>query len=212
MSTVAEMVEALIAAGTPPSLAASIVTQAFAAGAQSIRPQTSADVTRLSRLEKDRIRQQLRRENLRISADVQDNPQMSEDAPLSKSNSIEKREADEVDVRVTWRPSEDDWTDAVAKLGDTIATSELTKFREIDRGILGGRGPRWRVWIQRAVDYQAKNKPAVALALPTMNGAAFDWAAVVKTYRRTGYWSPQAGPDPESSACKCPRELLEQSP
>jgi hypothetical protein len=208
MSTIAEMVDELIAAGTPPGIAASIVTQAFAAGAQSIRPQTSTDVTRQSRLEKDRIRQQMRRDNLRKSTDVQGNPQTSVDVSLSKSKSLEKREADGADVRVTWRPPDVDWNDAVAKLGLQAAESELVKFRERP-GSMSRILPDWRVWVQRAVDYLAKNKPAAAPILPTKTDAAFDWDSVVKTWHRTGYWSAQAGPDPESPACRCPRDILE---
>jgi hypothetical protein len=203
------MVLEMIARKVEPEVIALAVQAAEEALLLSVRPQTSADVTRQSRLEKDRIRQQSYRDNRRTSADVHGNPQTSADASLSKSKSLEKREAEETDVRVTWRPAEPDWIDAVAKLGEASATSELTKFRERP-GSMARISADWRVWVQRAVDWQAKNKPAVAPALPTMQSAAFDWEAVVRTYHKTGYWSAQAGPDPESPACRCPREILEK--
>lgn len=34
------------------------------------------------------------------------------------------------------------------------------------------------------------------------------WAAVIASYKRFGRWNRYAGPDPESPACRCPRELL----
>ncbi len=131
------------------------------------------------------------------------------DAPLSKSIlKEEEREAESVTSRDQWRPSEPDWIDAVTKLGEAAATSELIKFREIDRGMLAAKAPRWRVWVQRAIDYAAKNKTPPSPPPSTEKG--FDWEAVVRTWLKTGYWSPQAGPDPESPACRCPREIVEK--
>jgi len=39
---------------------------------------------------------------------------------------------------------------------------------------------------------------------------AATWEQIVETYKKVGRWSRDAGPDPESPACRCPRELLEK--
>jgi len=40
--------------------------------------------------------------------------------------------------------------------------------------------------------------------------APIDWEPIVRTWTKTGYWSHQAGPDPESPACRCPRDIIEK--
>jgi len=203
MTPIASMVLEMIEQKVDPQVIARAVQAAEEALFIVSVPRNSAEFRIDQRKEKDRLRKRNSAENSGI-------PRNSADASLSKSNSIEEREDGAAEFRGNWRPSEPDWTEAVSKLGEAGATSELTKFRELDRGIPGGRGPRWRVWVQRAVDYQAKNKPPPAPELPTVQSPTFDWEAVVRTYHKTGYWSPQAGPDPESPACKCPREILEK--
>jgi hypothetical protein len=37
-----------------------------------------------------------------------------------------------------------------------------------------------------------------------------DWDQVLTSYKKFGHWSPQAGPDPDSPACRAPREMLEK--
>lgn len=37
-----------------------------------------------------------------------------------------------------------------------------------------------------------------------------DWPGVLSFYKKTGRWSPQAGPDPDSMACKAPPDLLRE--
>jgi hypothetical protein len=34
------------------------------------------------------------------------------------------------------------------------------------------------------------------------------WDAILDSYKRFGHWSRHAGPDPESPACRCPKEML----
>ena len=36
------------------------------------------------------------------------------------------------------------------------------------------------------------------------------WDAVLTSYKKFGIWSRHAGPDPESPACRCPRDKLAQ--
>lgn len=198
------MVAKLIAAGASPEVAAEVVAEAFEAGVRVNStgiPRNSADEVAEKRRAYDRDRK-------RNSAGIPPESTGNAEITLSKSNlREEKREASEVEFRGNWRPPEPEWNDAVAKLGLQAAESELVKFRERTGSILRIL-PDWRVWVQRAVDYQAKTKPPPAL--PTMQSATFDWDAVVKMWHRTGHWSSQAGPDPESPACRCPREILEK--
>lgn len=204
------MVLEMISRGVDPEVIARAVQAAEETLFASISSRDERDKRVTNRRETDRLRQQRYRDSHDSLRDNRDN----RDVPLSKSNlKEEEREAESVTSRdEKWSPTEPAWRDAVTQLGESGAASELAKFREINRRPPGAkRDADWRVWVIRAVDYAAKNKPAVAPALPAMKDAEFNWAAVVKTYRRTGYWSPQAGPDPESPACKCPRELLEQT-
>src|ERR1700693_2665021 len=92
MSDVGAMVAQLMAAGCAPDVAAQVVAEAFVAGtlAAAVRVTsadesvTSADESVTRRRESDRIRQQNRRDNLRISAESRDNPQTSNSASISK--------------------------------------------------------------------------------------------------------------------------------
>lgn len=45
-----------------------------------------------------------------------------------------------------------------------------------------------------------------ALEVPT----TINWGSVISFYKQTGRWSAQAGPDPDSPACKAPPELLRE--
>lgn len=37
-----------------------------------------------------------------------------------------------------------------------------------------------------------------------------NWGSILSFYQKTGRWSPQAGPDPDSPACRAPPELLRE--
>jgi len=204
MTPIASMVLEMIARKVDPEVIALAVQAAEEVLMMSVRPQMSRDESVTNRRENDRLRKQRSRDRLVTNREVTG---QSQDASLSKRESLEKREAESVTSRDTWRPPEPEWNDAVAKLGLQTAESELVKFRERP-GSMPRILPDWRVWVQRAVDWQAKNKPPPVA--PTKMDAVFDWESVVKLYTKTGRWSSQAGPDPESSACRCPREILEK--
>jgi hypothetical protein len=215
------MVEALIAAGTPAALAATIVAEAFAAGAQSGLPQTSRDSNVTSRKETDRLRQQRWRDRNATSRDNRDNSVTSRDAPLSKDSIevIEKKEESKkekererasrvttVTSRDDWRPSEIPWREAVVKLGEQRATAELMTFRARGREMTDAE---WSVWVQRAVDYAVKTAPAPLAAVPSAP-LVIDWDKQCAFFKKTRRWSRDFGPDPDSFACKCPPEILEK--
>jgi hypothetical protein len=167
MSDIGGLVDELIAAGTPPGMAAQIVARAFAAGvaAAPVRV-TSADESVTRRKENDRIRQQRRRDNLRTSADLRDNPQMSQNASLSieskKEEIKKKRESNKaVQLESDWRPSPEAWAQAVMILGsDERAEHELTKFKNhaAEKGRTSKKwNSAWANWAIRAVEYGGKN-------------------------------------------------------
>ena len=164
---IGDLVAKLIAAGTAPEVAAEVVAEAFAAGVASAPVRvTSADESVTRRREKDRIRQQIRRDNLRTSADLRDNPRMSHDASNSKEESKkeikEEREAPKRSVRghrlpEDWRPLPEDRPEALAKLGSSAALEqEILKFHDYWKAQPGQRGLKldwdatWRNWIRNA--------------------------------------------------------------
>jgi len=204
MTPIADMVRKMLEKGVDHEAILIAIEGAEEALQASTMSRLSRDTSVTNRRETDRLRQQRYRDSHDSLRDDRD----KRDTSLSKSNiKKEEREAESVTSRDNWRPSEPAWTAAVERLGLNLAESELVTFRERGRDLTESE---WRVWVQRAVDWQAKNKPPPAPELPTMQSVAFDWEAVVRTYHKTGYWSAQAGPDPESPACKCPREILEK--
>jgi hypothetical protein len=92
---IGELVQRLIDAGTPPLVAAVVVSEAFAAGAMSRTVGgLSADETTVRRREYDRERQRLKRELARMSAD---NTRMSaESADASYNNNSFSQEKDSI--------------------------------------------------------------------------------------------------------------------
>ena len=209
MTPIADMVRRMLEKGVGHEAILIAIEGAEEALQASTVSRLSRDERVTNRRETDRLRQQRYRDSHDSLRDERD----KRDVPLSKSNlKKEEREAESVTSRDNWRPCEEDWNAAVEKLGLQAAESELTKFRERRRKLpLAELPSEWRVWVQLAVDYlrdNPKNKPAPPA--PTKMDAAFDWDAVIRTYHKTGYWSPQAGPDPESPACRCPREILEK--
>lgn len=130
---------------------------------------TSADESVTRRREKDRIRQQIRRDNLRTSADLRDNPQMSQNASLSKEDKKEDNQERERRSRTAsrgqrlpddWAPSAIDHAISLEMLGSDRSRSELEKFRDHWKQQPGSKGVKldwdaaWRNWIRRAAEYR----------------------------------------------------------
>jgi hypothetical protein len=122
--TVSELVARLIAAGTPPDVAACVVAEAFAEGVSSVDVRRhSADETAERRRAKDRDRKRLLRGNPQTSADI---PRKSADTPLTLSSSpqeqISIKEGKKVRARkraaselsADWQPSESHFTAAAS--------------------------------------------------------------------------------------------------
>jgi hypothetical protein len=78
---------------------------------------------------------------------------------------------------------------------------ELHKARQIGTRFV----PQALTWLnqQRYADC-ADSLPAAAA------DQTFPWDTVISNFKKWGRWSPQAGPDPDSPACRCPREILQR--
>ena len=167
MSDIGAMVELLIAAGTPPALAAQVVAQAFAAGAASGNFRgIPVDEAAEKRRAYDRERKRKSAEFHRTSTGT---PQNSENASLSKESKKEEfkeeRETPKRNFRGTrlpegWSPDTDDWNEADRALGAIGARNELAKFRDHWKQQPGSKGVKldwnaaWRNWIRRAAEYR----------------------------------------------------------
>jgi len=81
---------------------------------------------------------------------------------------------------------------AAVRLGETLRSKVGTEFIPMPSSWLNSED-----FIESAVSSFDEQAP-------------FDWEPIVRTWTKTGYWSHQAGPDPESPACRCPRDLIEK--
>lgn len=102
MTAIGDMVNALIAAGTPPDIAAVVVAEAFAAGVVCGQSADKVDVSAERRREKDRERKAAVR---RQSAESADSPQMSASA-LTLKKDIVKKVSKRKPLSADWAPSE----------------------------------------------------------------------------------------------------------
>ena len=214
---IGSLVARLIAAGTPPEVAAEVVAEAFAAGAAVNSTRHPPD----SQVEKRRAWDRKYRQNKRqIPPDSTRLPPDPPDSPLSLSNLEEEKKEKEREGEPTrcppdWQPTADDRTFAA---GEGFAAAEIDreigKFRDYWTGIPGSKGLKlgwsgaWRKWIRDGADRRGK---AAGPAPSPTNGYEFsdsEWEQVVVTYKKIGLWSRNAGPSPDSPACRCPREIL----
>jgi hypothetical protein len=201
MSDIGSLVEALIAAGTPPALAAQIVAQAFAAGVNStgfrgIPPDSAAEKRRA--YDRDR-----KRKSTGIPPESTGIP----NTPLSSSTDLRKRGAR---LPEDWSPSESDRLFA-SELGwsESQIDSESANSRDYWIAKPGSGGCKldwtatWRKWVR-----SSKIKPVGTVAT-VRNDAPVDWDSICATYKKFGIWSKHApGNSPDTSSCRCPPEIL----
>lgn len=193
--------EQLIAAGTPPALAATVVSQAFVAGANSA---IFRGIPPDSAIEKRRAYD---RERKRKSTGIPPDSTGVPNFPLSKDNKNNKRGAR---LPENWVPSADDRI--FAKLlgwSDDQIDSEAANFRDYWIAQPGARGLKldwpatWRKWIR-----SSKIKPA---GPPPSNDppTPVNWDSICQLWKKNRIWSKHApGSDPDSPACQCPPEIL----
>lgn len=138
MSAVAELVSRLVAAGTPPELAAEVVAEAFAAGVVGRQSaEHPVDAATEKRRAYDRERQKKIRELRRVSAD---NPPMSQPAltlTSSPKDSDSQKEGKKVRARkhslsADWQPKPEHF-EAAEKL-------------KIPRSAVDGKAEDMRIW------------------------------------------------------------------
>jgi len=104
-----------------------------------------------------------------------------------------------------WQPAQKKFDQLVKSGVDPeviIKSAERFAQQEAQRGNFGTRFvPMASTWLnqQRYADLTE----VASKAEPDMH-----WDAILTTYKRFGHWSRYAGPDPDSPACRCPRELL----
>jgi len=155
----------------------------------------SVDVQAEKRREKDRIRKQLARGIPQKSADVRRNPQMSENASLSKESKKEEIREERGRMRANvrgqrlpedWAPSLPDTAIADEMLGGPERrNAELEKFRDHWKQQPGGKGVKldwnaaWRNWIRRAAEYRGGMNGNGNHAIRTNTGAQQSGSASV---------------------------------
>lgn len=64
--------------------------------------------------------------------------------------------------------------------------------------------------LRKSSENSGKLRKAGGNVRKTMEAVENNWDSIIETYKKVGQWSRHAGPDPESPACRCPRELLEK--
>ena len=114
-----------------------------------------------------------------------------------------------------WAPTSDDWKAATDKFGAEGSVFELRKFRDHCRQLPGSKGlsadwnARWRMWMDRGQEHLNRQKPVSAAAAAPVDKTLF-WEQACTTFKKFNRWHIDAGPDPDSPACKCPPEILQK--
>lgn len=200
MSDIGILVEELIAAGTPPTLAAQIVARAFQAGVEASNFRgIPVDKTAEKRRAYDRERKRLPRNSTGLPPDSADVPNV----PLSSSLIRKRGER----LPPEWTPDES-LCDFAKELGWSNAqiASEAANFRDYWIAKPGAGGCKldwpatWRKWIR-----SSKVKPAGENGgtLLTPNKIPIEQAVAI--YAKSGVWSRHA---PVSDISQVPHELL----
>jgi hypothetical protein len=106
-----------------------------------------------------------------------------------------------------WQPAEKKFN-ALVKTGvdpEVMVNAALALAREESaRGNIGTKFiPQAITWLnqQRFQDYAVGSFD---------DRSELDWDQVLTSYKKFGHWSPQAGPDLTSPACRAPKEMLEK--
>lgn len=173
---IGELVAKLIASGTPPEVAAQVVAEAFAAGAQLAIPRNSGGIPVDETAEKRRAYDRNRKRNSGgIPVETGGIPPEPPKVPLSNSEDIKKRERQNRGTRITpdWTPLEPERAFAKTEgFSDWEIQREAQKFRDYWTACAGAKGVKldwsatWRQWIRSGAERAGKS-PA-----PTSGDAA----------------------------------------
>ncbi len=106
-----------------------------------------------------------------------------------------------------WQPAEKKFN-ALVKTGvDPEAMISAAVSLARDEGARGNIGTKF---IPQALTWLNQQRFQDAAVSSFGDPVPLDWDPIVRTWVKTGYWSHQAGPDPESPACRCPRAIIEK--
>lgn len=166
MTPIAEMIREMFLAGVPLDT----ILLAVEAVEKAVRPQKSADVSADNRREKDRIRKQMERENLRTSAESAENPQMSKSASISKDLKKEsKRQNRGTRISSDWTLTDAERSFAKQEgFSDWEIQREAQKFRDYWTACAGSKGVKldwvatWRQWIRSGAERSGKTPAPTA--------------------------------------------------
>ena len=151
MSSIADMVARLIASGTPPEIAAVVVTEAFAAGVLSAGiPRNSVDETAERRRAKDRDRKRLSAENLRNSMETpqNSNPPLTLSSFPSTNTEVEKRGKKVRARKPISAPLPTDWQPKPAHF-------EAASKRQISQAAVLEKAEDMRLWAKSKGEFKA---------------------------------------------------------
>ena len=154
-----------------------------------------ADCEQTACLEKENIGKRKRREDTRAASPSNDNfEEFKKDYPKRAGN-------------YGWKAAERKYL-ALVKTGvDPAAINaaarrhaeEMRKLKRIGTEFV----PMPASWLN-SEDFS--ESAMAALEVPT----TINWGSIISFYKQTGRWSAQAGPDPDSPACRAPPELLRE--
>lgn len=205
------MVDALVAAGAPPGLAAQLIARAFQAGVEAAQFRgNSTGIPPDSAAEKRRAYDRLRKRNSTgIPPDSTGIPKRA----LVEELDIKKVSRKGSRIPPEWAPSETERKFATERgwSGGQIDDA-AANFRDywIAKPGAGGLKLDWsRTWQKWVRD--SKIKPAggpSSTAVPASLGE-MDWRAVMANFKKFGLWSRHApGSEPGTVACVVPAEIL----
>lgn len=213
MSDIGAMVEELIAAGTPPAVAARVVAEAFSAGVMSAPTRRqSADETADRRRERDRIYRAEKRAALKKSAD---NLPMSSDSSDNADTALthktiskpKKVRAAKIPCPPDWQPNEHHFEKAKELHIPESAVLSKAEDMRLWAASTGANKADWDAtfhgFLRRDVDrlrVLPKSAPPTSPAIPN------DLA--IRMFKQSGRWHPDYGPEPGKPGCRASPEDL----
>lgn len=212
MADIGALVERLVEHGFSIGEASSIIAEAVAAGATAAAYRRSPGALRQERYRKRNKPSQSDASvtaNESVTKRNEPSQSVTGDNTLLSISKIDKRKRGER-LSPDWRPSSADFDFAVTLGWSTHQVeSEAANFRDYWIARPGSGGCKldwpatWRKWIR-----SSNVKPAA----PPGNVAPLerDWDHALQRWKAGRGWPRGYGPDPDSPACQCPREIIQK--
>jgi hypothetical protein len=212
LSDIGGMVEELIAAGTPPAIAARVVAQAFSAGVLSApERRQSADETADRRRDRDRIYRAERRAKDKLSDDNRTTSAESSDSAdsaLTLKNLDKKVRAKKIPCPPTWAPNESHFAKAAEKNIPQSAVLEKAEDMRLWAQSSGALKMDWDAtfhgFLRRDADRLRVGAPVPIVRLVEPDEAA------VQRFQKMHRWHRDYGPEPGMPGCKAPPDILQK--